>query len=320
VNFEYQLLFALALDFAIGDPRWFPHPVRLIGRLAAWLETPTRRVLPPRAAGIVTVLATVGATAAATWGCIGAASLIHPIAGDVAKVLVLWTTLAARDLARHALDVGRALSAGDLPSARQRLGKIVGRDTETLDETEIVRGAVESVAENTMDGVTAPLFYACLFGPVGAMAYKAINTLDSTFGYRNPRYLYFGWASARLDDVAGFVPARLTAPIIAVAAALIGLRPIHSLRIFVRDRRKHPSPNSGLSEAAMAGAMGIQLGGLNYYFGQPSPKPTLGEPLVELTRKHIFQTIKLMFFTTALAATAFLGLRRVILYTLGVFL
>lgn len=320
MNFEYQLLAALALDSAIGDPRWFPHPVRFIGRLAAWLEAPTRRVLPAKAAGIVTVLATVGATMAATWGFIQAASLIHPIAADVAAILVLWTTLAARDLANHALDVGRALSTGDLTSARQRLGKIVGRDTETLDETEIVRGAVESVAENTMDGVTAPLFYACLFGPVGAMAYKAINTLDSTFGYRNPRYLDFGWASARLDDVAGFVPARLTAPIVAVAAALIGLHPIHSLRIFVRDGRKHPSPNSGLGEAAMAGAMGIQLGGLNYYFGQPSPKPTLGEPLVELTKKHISQTIKLMFCTTALAAIAFLGLRRVILYVLGFFL
>jgi adenosylcobinamide-phosphate synthase len=317
VNFEYKLLAALALDFAIGDPRWFPHPVRAIGRFAASLETPTRRVLPARAAGIVTVLATVGATMAATWGWLWAAALTHPIAGEVAEVLVLWTTLAARDLASHAFDVGRALSAGDLPSARLCLSKIVGRDTERLDEAEIVRGTVESVAENTMDGVTAPLLYACLFGPVGAMAYKAISTLDSTFGYRNPRYLYFGWASARLDDLAGFVPARLTAPVIAVAAALLGLRPIHCLRIFVRDGRKHPSPNSGLAEAAMAGAMGIQLGGLNYYFGQPSPKPTLGEPLVPLTKKHISQTIKLMFFTTALAAIAFLVVRRVILHVLG---
>jgi adenosylcobinamide-phosphate synthase len=309
MRFELQLVSALALDFVAGDPRWMPHPVRLIGWLAGRLETPTRRFLPARLAGILTATLTIGLTGLVTWASLRAASRLHPLAGDAVAVVLLWATLAARDLADHAADVGRALRLGDLVTARQRLGRIVGRDTESLTEPEVVRGTVESVAENTTDGVTAPLFYACLFGPIGAMTYKAINTLDSTFGYKSERYLLFGWASARIDDVAGFVPARLTAPLVALGAALGGLRPRGAIRVLLRDGRRHPSPNSGLAEAAMAGALGVELGGTSYYSGRPSPKPTLGEPHVALARVHIGQAIRLMIITSLLAAAAFLALR-----------
>jgi adenosylcobinamide-phosphate synthase len=316
MRFELQVVCALALDFVAGDPQWMPHPVRLIGRLAVRLEAPTRRLLPPRRAGIVTAILTIGATGFVTWALLGVAGRLHPVAGDLVAVLLLWTTLAARDLADHATDVGRALGSGNLSAARRCLGKMVGRDTVWLDEPEVVRATVESVAENTTDGVTAPLFYACLFGPVGAMVHKAINTLDSTFGYKNERYLLFGWASARVDDVAGFVPARLTAPLIALGAALAGLRPSGAVRVLLRDGRHHPSPNSGLAEAAVAGALGVQLGGMNYYAGRPSPKPTLGEAHVALTRAHIGQAIRLMIITSLLAAAAFLALRLLVFSSL----
>jgi adenosylcobinamide-phosphate synthase len=200
--------------------------------------------------------------------------------------------------------VFRPLAAGDLPLARQRVAMIVGRDTDQLDEAGIARAAVESVAESTVDGVTAPLFFALIAGPVGAMVYRAVNTLDSTFGYKDGRYLHFGWASARIDDVANLIPARLTAPLIAAAALLLRQRPLQSLKILLRDGRKHESPNAGLPEAAMAGALGVQLGGLNTYGGEPLDKPTIGDPLVPLAARHIPQANALMFATAGL----FLGL------------
>jgi len=166
---------------------------------------------------------------------------------------------------------------------------MVGRDTDCLDEAGIVRAAVESVAENTVDGVTAPLFFAILGGPVGALTYKAISTLDSTFGYKNERYIQFGWASARLDDCANFVPARLTAPLIVLAAAILRLNPANAWRIFLRDGRKHPSPNSGLPEATIAGALSVQLGGTMYRKGVPVEMPRLGDPVKGLNRVMIRQ-------------------------------
>jgi adenosylcobinamide-phosphate synthase len=194
---------------------------------------------------------------------------------------------------------------------------MVGRDTAQLDEAQVVRATVESVAENTTDGVTAPLFYACLFGPIGAMVYKAANTLDSTFGYRTERYRLFGWASARLDDVAGFVPARLTAALMVVAAGLAGLSARSAARVLARDGSRHPSPNAGLAEAAMAGALGVQLGGPCFYSGHPSPKPTLGEARVALSPPQVAQAVRLMWLTYALAAVVFLGLRLLVRGAIG---
>jgi len=186
---------------------------------------------------------------------------------------------------------------------------MVGRDTDSLDELGVARAAVESVAENTVDGVTAPLFFAAIGGPVGAMVYKAINTLDSTFGYKNERYVDFGWASAKIDDLANYLPARLTAPLIVLAAFLLGFRPMNALRVCLRDHGKHASPNSGITEAAMAGALGVQLGGPLYRSGKPVEMPRLGEPIMELEPKHIPRVNALMLVTWILSAGAFLGIR-----------
>ena len=307
---EYQVIAAFGVDLLLGDPRWLPHPVKSIGWFAAALETPLRRVIPnARAAGIVAVLAVLCATGGVGNALVTGATLLHPIAGDIVAITLLYTCFAGCDLARHGHRVYEALAEENLATARSRVAMLVGRDTEQLDEAGVVRGTVESVAENMVDGVTAPIFFAVLGGPVGALLYKAVNTLDSTFGYKNERYLQFGWASARLDDVVNYLPARLTAPLVALASALLGLRWREAWRIFRRDGRKHPSPNSGLTEAAVAGALGVQLGGLNYYFGEPSERPRMGDSFTPLQRVHILQANRIMLFTSALALLIFTGIR-----------
>jgi len=298
---EYQIVIAVLLDLLWGDPRRLPHPVRYIGRFALWCESVSRKHIGGlRAAGVLSVLVVLAVTAGITWGFIFVAGTIHPRLGDAVSIFIIYTTLAARDLARHSGAVYASLRQGDLPAARQQVGLIVGRDTDVLDEGGVVRAAVESVAENTADGVTAPLIFAFLGGPVGAMLYKAVNTLDSTFGYKNERYREFGGAAARLDDIVNYLPARLTAAFIPAAAFLLGLNARNSWKILRRDARNHPSPNSGFLEAAMAGALGVQLGGRNFYFGQPSDRPTMGDPLRPLEPQDILRVNRLMFATYAL--------------------
>jgi adenosylcobinamide-phosphate synthase len=315
MKLEYQVLAAVALDLVLGDPRWLPHPVKTIGWLALRLEPLARRLVPhSKAAGVVTafvVYCTVGAVA---WTPIELARLAHPAAADVACVVLIYTSIAARDLARHSMAVLRPLVIGDLDRARRSLSMIVGRDTGQLDEAGVVRAAVESVAESTVDGVTAPLFWAIVAGPVGAIVYRAINTLDSIFGHTSVRYREFGWASARIDDLANYLPARLTAPLVSLAAILLRQRPGQSLRVLLRDGRKHASPNSGLTEAAMAGALGVQLGGASCYGGEPVERPTIGEPLTPLSAAHIRAANRLMFVTAGLFLAAGLGLRGLALH------
>ncbi|MBN2645940.1 MAG: cobalamin biosynthesis protein CobD, partial [Desulfuromonadaceae bacterium] len=228
----------------------------------------------------------------------------HPLVGDGVAIVLLYTTLATRSLTQHARQVQQPLDAHDLVRARQHVAWMVGRDTEHLDEGEITRATVESVAENSVDGVTAPLLFAFMGGPIGAMVYKAINTLDSTFGYKNERYLQFGWAAARLDDVANFIPARLTALMVPVAAKIIGLDGRQAWVMWQRDRQQHPSPNGGQTEAAMAGALNVRLGGENSYFGVPSCRPTMGDAQQDLCSRHIGEVIHLMWTTSALVASA----------------
>jgi adenosylcobinamide-phosphate synthase len=313
MRFEYQILAAIALDLLFGDPQWFPHPVRFIGRFAMAIESPYRKLIPnPRAAGILAALTVILTTGLLSFGLIYGAHSISPILGTAVSVLFLYTSIAARDLARHGMNVYRALKSGDIQEARRRVSYIVGRDTDVLDENGVVRATVESVAENTVDGVTAPLFYAILGGPVAVMVYKAMSTLDSTFGYKNDRYLQFGWASARVDDLANYIPARLTIPLIALAAAVLGMRPLNALRICRRDGRKHASPNSGLSESAMAGALGVQLGGPVYRKGELFSAPLLGDPIVTLGARHIPAINRLMYATSGITVAVLLGLRHVI--------
>ncbi|MBU0480905.1 MAG: adenosylcobinamide-phosphate synthase CbiB [Proteobacteria bacterium] len=314
MSLELQIVLALLLDSLLGDPRWLPHPVRMIGWLAMKSEGFFREIIPhEKTAGIATVLAVLSISGSAGWWLIHLAGRYHPRAVDMVSILILYTCFAARDLITHSNDVHDALQKGDLAEARLRVGMIVGRDTMTLDEGEVVRATVESVAENTVDGVTAPLFWAVVAGPVGALVYKAINTLDSTFGYKNERYLHFGWAAARLDDLANRLPARLTGIVMVVAARFCRLSAPNAWRIFRRDRNRHASPNSGQSEAPMAGALGIQLGGISSYFGKIVKKPTLGDALNRPEPFHIDQANALMILTTAFVAVILLGVRLIIL-------
>ena len=309
MRLEYQILSAVALDLVLGDPRWLPHPVRGLGWLARGLEWVTRKVLPwPRFAGLITMICVLAAAGLGSYGLIRLAAGWQPWAADAVSILLIYFAIAARDLAKHSTAVYRRLGGGDLTGARKRAGLMVGRDTDQLSEPEVVRATVESVAENIVDGVTAPLFFAVIGGPVGAMLYRAVNTLDSTFGYRTKRYRKFGWASARLDDAANFIPARLTAPLVCLAAVLRG-RGRASLKILWRDARNHASPNAGFAEAAVAGALGVQFGGLNHYSGQPVTKPTIGDPVEPLARKHIPKANALMFGASAIFLALCLGMR-----------
>jgi adenosylcobinamide-phosphate synthase len=273
------------------------------------MEMLTRRhIAGERLAGSITAAVVIGSATVAAAVLRGVARRLHPRLGDVVSIIMLWTSLAGRDLADHALSVYAALERKDLEEARGLVGRMVGRDVHSLDVAGVTRAAVESVAENTVDGVTAPLFYAYLGGPVAAAAYKAISTLDSTFGYRNERYIRFGWASARSDDVANYVPARLTVGAAVVAAALLGYRPVDLLRVCLRDGGKHASPNSGLAEASMAGALGVRLGGPLVRDGRLVDYPTLGDPVQPLLPHHIGQAVRLMAMTTLVWTVALAGL------------
>lgn len=305
------ILVSLAVDALLGDPRWFPHPARLTGWLALRLEALTRKhIADERLAGFVTASAVILSSGLAAFAFTRAARLIHPRLGQVAQILVFWTAIAPRDLADHALAVHRALVGEDLQAARTLVGRMVGRDVADLNSAEVVRAAVESVAENTVDGVTSPLFYAFVGGPVGAAVFKAISTLDSMFGYRDERYVKFGWVSARLDDMANYIPARGSLGAFVLAAAVLRRRARRALQVALRDGSKHASPNSGLAEAAMAGALGIQLGGPLRRGGEAVQLPTLGDPDHPLEPRHIRQAVALMAATTAVwTALLFVGAR-----------
>ena len=310
MRLEYQIAIALLLDLVFGDPRWLPHPVRIIGRLIAALEEPARRAIPDaRLAGSLTALAVILTATLATGAIIWVAGWVHPRLGDAVSILLLYTTLAARDLANHSNGVYRALARFDLAEARRLVSWLVGRDTERLTEPEVVRAAVESVAENTVDGIIAPLFFAALGGPIAAMTYKAASTLDSMIGYRNERYIDFGRTAAEIDDGANWLPARLAVPIITAAAALTGQQASAAWRIARRDGRKHMSPNAGIAEAAFAGALGIRLGGVMQRRGRPVNLPEIGDPVVTLARGQILAANRMMYAATGIAVAVFLAAR-----------
>ena len=278
------------LDLVFGDPQWLPHPVRGIGKIASASEKFWRNTrLPLRLAGVwffVTV--------------VGTAVILVRLSPRWANIYWIYSLLACRDLHRQSGLVVRALDGGNIEEARRKLSWIVGRDTADLGEGEIMRAVVETVAENLSDGVIAPLFYLLLAGPPGMAAYKSINTLDSMVGYRNQRYCEFGWASARMDDVANYVPARLTALLVWISAILPNLSIRRSITVTLRDGGKHPSPNAGYPEAAVAGALGVQLGGLNFYAGVPSRKPLLGNAVNPLRRDAFRQVRTILYLSEAI--------------------
>lgn len=296
-----EVLAGVVLDLALGDPPWMPHPVRGIGWLAQKSEGVLRATrLPLRVAGVVFWTVVVGASTGFVYFTIR-------IAGSWASIYWIYSLLACRDLDVEALRVIRALNRSELGNARRYLSHIVGRDTALLDEPEIVRATVETVAENVSDGVISPLFYLAIGGPVAMAAYKAVNTLDSIVGYRNERYQEFGWASARIDDIANFIPARITAALVWVVALLPSFSARRALRITFRDATRQPSPNSGFPEAAFAGALGVQLGGLNYYQGKPSYKAPLGDPLFPLERTQYRRARVLLYAAEGLFVVVILG-------------
>ena len=304
-----HVVLALILDLALGDPRWLPHPIIAIGNLAQRCEAPLRRSFSERKAGILAVVIVISITVVTVSICCWCASRIHPLLGDFVSILLIYTALAMQSLRTHALAVFHPLVKGDLVTARTQVQMLVGRDTANLDEEEITRATVESVAENTVDGVTAPLLFALLGGAPGVFFYKAVNTLDSTFGYKNDRYLQFGWASAKFDDLVNFLPARVSALLVPFSAALIGLEGRKSWQIFRRDRHNHPSPNGGQIESAMAGAMNIRLGGENSYFGEKSFRPFMGDGEQKLKAEHILQVVRLMIVTSVVVLMAGLIIR-----------
>jgi adenosylcobinamide-phosphate synthase len=270
-----ELSLGAALDLCVGDPAWLPHPVQGVGFLVRKLEPALRRIPYLRIAGAILVLITVFVT-------VGFVLLTLHWGGFPVAVYWIFSCLAVRSLDQHAVRVIGALRSGDLSLARSLVGQIVGRDTSEISGSEIVRAVFETVAENMSDGIVAPLCFLAVFGIPGMVAYKAINTMDSMIGYKSERYIDFGWAAARLDDVANYVPARITAGLIVIAAALLRLRWRSAMTVVLRDARLQPSPNAGYPEAALAGALGVRLGGLNYYFGQPVQKPFLGDPIDDL--------------------------------------
>lgn len=311
-----ELLVASALDVLVGDPHWLPHPVRVIGRCITWVDSGIRGICPNavslRIAGICLAAGLPMTTFLITSVILEEAEGVAGWLGTALSIGLASTTLAARDLWDHVHAVDASLQAGELPAARRAVAMIVGRDTDGLSESEVARATVETVAESTADGVVAPLFYLAIGGVPLALAYKAINTLDSMIGHRDERYIDFGWASARLDDVANWIPARLTALLLIVGAGLMTsqLDPVRQgWRVFRRDGGKHPSPNSGRPEAAMAGVFGVRLGGTNLYGGVPHDRPILGQEGREAGPHDIAPAAKVMAMASALGVFLAVGIR-----------
>ena len=280
------LILAVALDFAMGDPHWLPHPVRWMGKAIEQLEPRFRALqLDLRLAGGLMAVLLVVSVWLVSLLTVLLAGIIHPGIDILVQAIMLFTCISARGLADAAREVGQALGQSGLDAARRAVAMIVGREVDRLDETGVTRAAVETVAENLVDGVISPIFFMVIGGAPLAMAYKMVNTLDSMIGYKNDRYLDFGRFAARLDDVANFIPARLSVPLIALAARLLGDNWRSALTVARQDGRAHASPNAGYPEAAFAGALGMWMGGPNVYHGRVVEKPTIGRGLDEARQR-----------------------------------
>ena len=294
------------LDALFGDPAWLPHPVVFMGKAIARLEGFLRPRLPKTPKGevlggaIVAFCLPVGTLLFTGAVCRGAARL-HPLLGLAIQMFWCAQALAARGLVQESTNVYKELVKPDLPAARRAVSRIVGRDTAALTAEGVTKAAVETVAENASDGVIAPLFYMLLGGAPLALTYKAINTMDSMLGYKNERYLYFGRVPAKLDDAANYLPSRLAGLLWVAAAALTGSSAKGAWRIWRRDRRRHASPNSAQTESACAGALGVQLAGPAYYFGQYYPKLTIGDALRPIEPEDILRANRMMYVASSFA-------------------
>lgn len=321
MKFNAAIPWGFALDLLLADPEGMPHPVVYMGRAITALEGVLRPRLPKTPGGellggAVLAAALPAGTFAAASGACRAARRLHPAAGFALETLWCWQALALKGLAAESGRVQAELERGDLPAARKAVARIVGRDTEALPAEGVAKAAVETVAENFSDGVAAPLFYLLIGGAPLALAYKAVNTMDSMVGYKNDRYLYFGRAAARLDDAANYLPSRLAALCWIGGAFLTGQDGRGAWRIWRRDRRNHASPNSAQTESACAGALGVQLAGPASYFGKRVDKPAIGDPGWPVEPEDIARANRTLYAAGGLAlgagllARAVLGRRR----------
>jgi adenosylcobinamide-phosphate synthase len=329
MTYFLQLLASILLDAIIGDPRWYPHPVKGIGLLCTWSEKITRSMTSNMyLAGLTTVIVVIGSTVGIVSLILFTAASFSSMAEELLGVVLLYTTIAARDLLRHSNEVYVQLKSNStLESARIAVGKIVGRDTSKLDADGICRASIETVAENMVDGITAPLFFAILasfFAPIlnispiscsviGAFLYKSINTMDSMIAYKNEKYLKFGRVAAKLDDAANYFPARISGVCLIIAAFLLKLDYKKAAKVFFRDRLKHASPNAGHTEAATAGALGVRLGGPSYYFDKIVEKPYMGDTTFEPVPEDIKKTNLLVIVGSVIFFSFFVGLRMLLL-------
>lgn len=310
-------LIGMILDWIFGDPVWLYHPVRIIGKWISFLEKILRKFAGDQegnekklliAGGILWILVIL-VSAAVPMGILYLAEKISPCAAFVLECFWCYQLLAARSLGKESKKVYKKLMQDDLSGARLAVSMIVGRDTEQLTVEGVTKAAVETVAENTNDGVIAPLIYMLIGGPILGFVYKAVNTMDSMLGYKNEKYLYFGRVAAKMDDVAGFIPARISALLMILASCLLGMDGKNALWIWKRDRRKHASPNAAQTEAVCAGALQVQLAGDAWYFGKKHEKDTIGDPIRNIEPKDILRSEKLMIGTEVLTFLLFGGIR-----------
>ncbi len=301
---------AFLLDLVIGDPSVPFHPVRILGRFIRRTEkvlrnSPHFKTLPVEWAGFLGVLIITAVSTAVFFGLQTAATLFS--AGkEILGVFTIYITIALKDLSTHGRKVQKALDSGTITEARIRTSYLVTRDTDNLDETALIRCTIESISENASDSVLAPLFWAFIFGPAGSLLYRVINTIDAMWGYKNEKYLYFGRTAALLDDIAGWIPARITGLLICLSAPAAGGSIKRGWYTMLRDHGKTESPNAGYPEAAAAGVLGIKLAGNGRYFGKVKIKPTLGEDLVPISPGHIRLTIRLLYGASLLLLFAFI--------------
>lgn len=315
----YALALGAAADMLLGDPRFPPHPVVLMGGLISALEKLLRRLFPKtpageRAAGGLLWLFTAAAAFLVPFALLRLCYRVTPWLGFGLESVMCWQCLAARSLQRESMKVKKALDGGDIEKARHAVSMIVGRDTAALSREGVAKAAVETVAENASDGVIAPLTFLALGGGALGMLYKAVNTMDSMLGYVEEPYKNFGFFPAVLDDVFNFIPARLSALIMLAAGGALGYDAKRAFRVFRRDRRKHTSPNSAQTESVMAGLLGLRLAGDASYHGVLHKKPFIGDPLREAEPEDISRACRIMLLTSAFALCLFGGLKLAVLF------
>lgn len=302
-----DITIAVIIDWIVGDPYWFPHPVIYIGKLIRKLEGFGRKHIKDekklKPYGLFIVLTVCAVTFLIPFVIL---MLLKPykIAYHIVNIGILWTTLAARCLQKEGMKVYYSLKDGDLADSRLKLSYIVGRDTSNLTEREIIRADVETIAENASDGILAPLLYGVIGGAPLAMMYKGVNTMDSMLGYMNEKYRWIGFFPAKIDDVFNFIPARLTGLLMGLCSPIVKGNIVQSLKIMIRDRKNHKSPNCAYPEGATAGALRVQLGGTNVYFGEVVEKPTIGDDIIPLSYEHIKDSVKLMYGSEVLMVVA----------------